>query len=78
MFKVECERTDCSIMYHGSSTTLLGWSPTYDKNGVPTNHNPNILTSAYSCSKCGRTWVMAEQEDRHEVIETTELQMRYS
>ena len=39
----------------GCSTTLLAWSPYYDKDGKQHLHDPNVLTINYKCSK-GHTW----------------------
>jgi len=52
----DCPREDCQIEYLGSSTTLLGWSQTYDKHGNPQGRDPNTDTSSYVCHKCGVSW----------------------
>jgi hypothetical protein len=76
MIQIDCSNNYCTIVLHGSRSTLLGWQPTFDKDGHPLNHNPNIITSSYSCQKCGRTWIMKEDEMDAEVIETTTDEMR--
>lgn len=53
---VDCEREDCRILNLGSSTTLLGWTPVYDKYGNDISVNPNKTTTHYRCSVCGRDW----------------------
>jgi hypothetical protein len=50
----ECvENGQTSKLYtNGNSSTLLGWtSPYYDEDGQYHSHNPNTVTSYYSCSK---------------------------
>ena len=39
----------------GGSTTLLGWSPFWDEDGVHHSHDPNRHSNQYSCSR-GHTW----------------------
>lgn len=34
----------------GSGSTLLGWNPFYDEEGVFHSHNPNRITDYYKCS----------------------------
>jgi hypothetical protein len=40
----------------GGSRTLMGHSPYYDEDGIYHNHDPNTMTSSYSCSN-GHRWV---------------------
>lgn len=63
----DCEREDCSISHEGSSTTLLGWTQTYDKNGNPKSQNPNTTTSHYRCFKCSKRWQVKTQYGKSEV-----------
>lgn len=50
-----CEK-DCSISDLGSETTLIGWTPSYDKNGRRQGFDPNTHTAHYRCSTCGASW----------------------
>lgn len=35
----------------GGMTTLLGYRPYYDEDGVYHDHDPNTTTTGYSCSR---------------------------
>ena len=37
----------------GGTSTLMGWTPKYDKQGRPLNANPNTKEEAFKCSVCG-------------------------
>lgn len=52
----ECPRDDCRFLNHGGSTTSAYYPPIYDKNGVNTNPDMNITTSALKCLTCGKRW----------------------
>lgn len=57
MFCPECQKEEKkSMVYVGASTTtLLGFTPYYDEDGVYQHNDPNITTTNYSCSG-GHTW----------------------
>jgi hypothetical protein len=57
MFCKECKAENKkSKVYVGSqTTTLLGWFPYYDEDGEFHNHDPNTITTNYSCSN-GHIW----------------------
>lgn len=59
---IGCER-DCRIAYMGSTTTLMGFMPTYDKNGNTVGQDPNRVTSTYQCAVCGGGWTVEHQGD---------------
>jgi len=65
----DCPREDCRLQYRGSSTTLLGWLPTYDKKGNQIGRDPNTTTSSYNCLTCGVSWRVKSREDNEDVIE---------
>jgi len=51
---VECKKLGekSSIYANGSSSTLMSGGPPYwDEDGIYHSHDPNTITSAYSCSK---------------------------
>ena len=52
----DCRRDDCNIIDLGRTTTLMGWTQSYDKNGNPQNSDPNTITTTYKCTKCGQIW----------------------
>jgi hypothetical protein len=54
-----CQREDCSIISHGSITTLIAWTPSYDKNGNLQGEDPNDVISRYECRTCGKQWQIA-------------------
>ena len=49
----EGERSRVEIRGRGS--TMLGWYPGYDENGVLHEHNPNTFRTGYRCSR-GHAW----------------------
>jgi len=57
----ECNRNgDKSLVYPGMSvSTCMGWLPYFDESGDYHNHNPNSVSSEYSCSK-GHKWAVSE------------------
>ena len=54
-----CPNDSCAIQYMGSSTTLVAWSPTYDKWGNATSEDPNTHTSVYRCNTCDARWTIS-------------------
>lgn len=68
-----CEN-DCQIKDEGSVTTLVAWSPTYDKNGNYTSKNPNTITSNFRCLTCGKRWVH-NFNAAHNVDKITEIRL---
>lgn len=47
----DCARDDCSISGGNSGvSTCLGWSPTYDKHGNRTDHDPSCATLLATCA----------------------------
>ena len=54
-FTKGCDK-NCAIQQTRSYTTLIGWTPTYDKWGTVTTKDPNTTTSEYKCLTCGKTW----------------------
>jgi transposase-like protein len=61
-----CPREDCSILDHGSITTLIAWSPSYDKNGNIQGTNPNTVITRYECRMCGKQWQVSTGGRRKE------------
>jgi len=52
----QCPRDDCKFINRSSYTTSAYYPPIYDKNGVNTNPDMNITTSALECLTCGKRW----------------------
>ena len=48
-----CGREGCCLTDVGGVATLLGWSLTYDKNGIPSGEDPNSYTNQFVCQTCG-------------------------
>ena len=65
----DCPREDCRVVYHGSSTTLMGWSQIYDKKGNPVGNDPNTTTSSFTCSACGKRWRIESQPGKADTVE---------
>lgn len=51
------KRTDCAFSGGGMCTTLLGWTPVYDRAGKLLNADPNTITRTVSCHTCRRQWL---------------------
>jgi hypothetical protein len=69
----KCARVDCSIQLRSSSMTCIGWTPTFDRNGRKTSDDPNITTSVYHCTSCGRTWKVSTQFGKSQIEEQAPL-----
>lgn len=53
----DCDRPDCKLVDRGGVSTLMAWTPTYDKNGNRTDRgDPNIRHSTIQCLTCNREW----------------------
>jgi hypothetical protein len=67
---IACEK-DCRFNVGGTTTTAMGWQPTYDKDGRLLNKNPNISQTDISCESCGKRWIARTQygETEYKVIE---------
>ena len=52
----DCEK-ECKISRGMSTSTCMGWTPTYDKNGKQLNSDPNITTTVWTCLTCNDRWV---------------------
>ena len=46
----------------GGTTTLMGWSPVYDKKGRPLNADPNTSTSTYIDRSNGKRYFKVSKE----------------
>ena len=52
----QCPREYCRFIQSPGSSTAAYYPPIYDKNGVNTNPDKNITTSALECLTCGKRW----------------------
>lgn len=66
-----CEREDCRITGGNTGTsTCMGWTPVYDKRGNRIDaSDPNIFTTSYACSTCGREWTVRTQRGETTISE---------
>lgn len=63
---------ECRFSSDGGSTTCMGWTDTYDKNGnLVTGGNPNYTTEVIKCHTCGRSWTTESQNGK--TLSTKEL-----
>lgn len=46
--RLDCAREDCRIQNRGTSRTLLGWCPEYDKYGRQINSDPNTVKPIFT------------------------------
>ena len=53
----DCQREDCRIVLGGGSSTLLAWTPTFDRHGKQIGSDPNIHTQDVYCRTCRRRWI---------------------
>jgi hypothetical protein len=58
--EVCCEREDCKIIYLGSSSTLLGYIPVYNKNGDLLTKDPNKTRHRFQCTICNTMFQTTE------------------
>lgn len=66
----DCPREDCAIQDRGSTSTLLAWSPTYDKNGNRIDKgDPNTRTTKYIRRSCYREWYVSTQYGESKITE---------
>ena len=75
---VDCEREDCAISFNGASSTCMGWTDTYDKRGNKLAGNPNVITSHYSCGRCGARWAVTGDSDKTCISKTQQSDDRTS
>lgn len=47
---------ECVFSHWSSSSTCLGWTPKFNRDGEMINDNPNITTTRMSCNICGKYW----------------------
>lgn len=66
----DCSREDCRVSCSGQSTTLMGWTQSYDKKGKPIGRDPNTTTAHYRCSTCGVAWKVQERDGEKPAITT--------
>ncbi len=66
----DCKSDACRVSYGGSATTLMGFTQEYDKKGNPLHRDPNITTSNFGCSTCGRQWKVKSRDGEPDQIET--------
>lgn len=65
----DCQREDCSLTDHGTTSTCMGFTPTYDKRGNRSDAgDPNITTTEWRCSKCPKRWVARTQYGKTEIL----------
>jgi len=55
---------ECRFTVTGGMTTLVGYIPIYDKNGVNINPDGNITTRYIHCSTCKKNWTAKTQYDK--------------
>lgn len=53
-FSADCQRDDCRIQNKGGTSTLLGWSPAFDRNGNQVAQDPNRYVTVFQCATCGK------------------------
>ena len=54
--KYVCSDPQCTARKftpRGTTSTLLGWQPEYNADGLPTSADPNWTTTGYTCNDCG-------------------------
>ena len=66
----DCLNDFCQISFGPGTSTLIGWSPSYDKKGRITSNNPNRTTTPAWCNKCGRRWSITSANGQSEITAT--------
>jgi hypothetical protein len=71
MMTRDCPREDCTLQPGVSTTTCLGWTPSYNRHGGRMDSgNPNITSTQWRCVKCLREWVENEQRGNSTITST--------
>lgn len=52
---------NCRYTIESETTTLVAYTPVYDKNGNPVNPDPNTIYGKMFCSTCNRLWSYKKQ-----------------
>lgn len=55
---------ECSFLHGSTCSTLLGWTPEYNRKGELLNSDPNTRSTRISCRKCGNTWIKTTQHGK--------------
>lgn len=63
------EQAAVEILDEGTSTTLMGYTQTYDKHGRPQGRDPNTSTSNYRCMVCGNSWEIRSRDGMEDMVE---------
>ena len=53
-----CEKL-CKFISQNEMTTLIGWTPVYDKFGKQLNRDPNTTKKTVCCLTCGKQWYLS-------------------
>lgn len=66
---IRCDSPEeCNFIIRGSSSTLIGWIPTYDSEGNLLNEDPNIVSTFVECSTCRGRWTIKTRNGDAEII----------
>lgn len=58
---------DCRFQTGLSSSTLVYYPPIYDKDGINTNPDRNIVTTKIDCTVCSKKFSVSEQLGKFDV-----------
>lgn len=72
----DCQRQDCQISLCEQSTTLMGWSRSYDKGGNQIGRDPNTTTARYQCATCGKRWKVESRDGEQDKIMADDTRVR--
>jgi hypothetical protein len=69
----DCQSDACRIEFGAGTSTLVGWTPIYDKSGNRVNEDPNAFVQEVSCQTCGKKWSVSTVLGATEVHLATEV-----
>lgn len=64
---------NCRYTIESETTTLVAYTPVYDKNGDNINPDPNNISGKMFCSTCNRLWSYKKQYGKYFYEEPRDL-----
>lgn len=63
---ISCGGNNCELELRAQSSTLLHFTQTYTKTGVPIHKDPNKITTEYFCHTCKNKIIVTTKDGRTE------------
>lgn len=59
---------DCRVSLEGGVSTLVGWTPVYDRHGQLLNEDPNTHTQGAYCGACRKRWTVSQTAGKTTIV----------